>query len=138
MMILLSKASGCPPIRYRSTFPGFAHLRVYKGTTAAAQMILDDSEHAPNAAAVMSDSAGFSYGIFDNMPVDKMYHDQNLLESQNLEEMIDKAREKFRWHTRRERPGDTASRCIDGNIVEKLWGGEFRILWRITSFRGSV
>jgi hypothetical protein len=38
----------------------------------------------------MTYSAGFTYGIFGNTPVDKMYQSANLFQSESLHEMIDK------------------------------------------------
>jgi hypothetical protein len=81
-------------------------------------MILDNPEHAPTLAELMPHSAAFGYGIFDDTPIDK--------------------HARIPLADRRERPGDTAARSIEGNIVEKLWGGHSRIFCGITSFRGSV
>ena|ERR1700731_3512061 len=53
-------------------------------------MILEDPVHPPTMHELMTHTAGFSYGFFGDTPVDKMYVDQQVLQSQSLPDMINK------------------------------------------------
>ena len=70
---------------------------------------------------LMSHSAGFTYG-FGNTPVDARYREKHVLQSKNLQEMIDKLaaipllyQPGTEWHY-------SLSMDIEGYIVEKLSG----------------
>jgi CubicO group peptidase (beta-lactamase class C family) len=84
-------------------------------------MILVDPDHQPTMRELMSHSAGFCYG-FGTTPVDAMYRDAKVLQSQNLQEMIDKLAKIPLLY----QPGQgwvySASMDIEGYIVEKLSG----------------
>ena len=122
MMILFEQGKWLPTDPIAKYIPAFAHLKVYKGAGASGQMTVEDPDHPPTMAELMSHSAGFSYGIFGDVPVDKMYRDQKVLESANLQEMIDKlAKIPLAYQ-----PGKawrySLSMDIEGYIVEKLSG----------------
>ena len=57
---------------------------------ADGKMILKDPVHPPTMHELMTHTAGFTYGIFGNTPVDKMYQDARLLRCKSLQEFIDK------------------------------------------------
>jgi CubicO group peptidase (beta-lactamase class C family) len=71
---------------------------------------------------LMTHTAGFSYGFFGTTPVDKMYRDEQVLQSQTLKQMVDKlARIPLLYQPGR---GWTYSVSMDiqGYIIEKLSG----------------
>jgi CubicO group peptidase (beta-lactamase class C family) len=122
MMILYEEGKWLPSNPIAKYIPEFAHLKVYKGTDADGKMILVDPDHAPTMRELMSHSAGFTYGFFGDTPVDKMYRDQNLLASKNLQEFIDKLAKIPLLY----QPGKgwtySMSMDVEGYIVEKLSG----------------
>jgi len=122
MMILYEEGKWLPSDPISKFIPEFAHLKVYRGLDADGKMILVDPDHAPTMRELMSHTAGFTYGIFGNTPVDKLYRDANLFGSNNLQEFIDKvaglplAYEPGKGWTY------SVSMDIEGYIVEKLTG----------------
>ncbi len=122
MMILFEQGKWLPSDPISKFIPEFAHLKVFKGMDADGKMILVDPDHAPTMSELMTHTAGFTYGIFGNTPVDAMYRDQHVTASHNLQEMIDKlARIPLLYQ-----PGKgwtySVSMDIQGYIVEKLSG----------------
>ena len=128
MMILYEQGKWSPGDPIAKYIPEFAGLKVFKGMDSGGKAIVEDPVHAPNMAELMSHTAGFTYGIFGDTPVDKMYRDSAVLDSGNLQQMIDKlARIPLLYQ-----PGDrwvySVSVDIQGHLVEKLSGktlGEF-------------
>ena len=68
--------------------PEFAQLKVFKGLDQSGKMILEDPIHPPTMRELMSHTAGFTYGIFGHTPVDKMYQDEHILQSESLQVMV--------------------------------------------------
>jgi CubicO group peptidase (beta-lactamase class C family) len=122
MMILYEQGKWLPSDPIAKFVPQFAHLKVYKGTDAAGNLILKDPEHAPTMGELMSHTAGFSYGFFGDTAVDRMMRDANLFGSKNLEEFIDKLAKIPLLYD----PGSgwtySVSMDIEGYIVGKLSG----------------
>ncbi len=122
MMILYEQGKWLPSDPIAKYIPEFAHLKVFKGVGADGKMILVEPDHPPTMRELMSHTAGFTYGIFGNTPVDTMYRDSMVLRSKNLQEMIDKlARIPLIYQ-----PGKgwtySVSMDIEGYIIEKLSG----------------
>ncbi|MGO8790985.1 MAG: serine hydrolase domain-containing protein [Terriglobia bacterium] len=122
MMILYEEGKWKPLDPISKYIPEFAHMKVFKGVDESGKMILEDPAHPPTMHELMTHTAGFTYGFFGNTPVDKMYMDQHILESQSLQEMIDKlARIPLVYQ-----PGTrwvySVSMDVQGYIVEKLSG----------------
>ena len=121
MMILYEEGKWLPSDPIAKYIPEFAQLKVFQGVDANGKMILVDPDHAPTMQELMSHSAGFSYGSGHTM-VDAMYHDQKVMESANLQEMIG----KLATIPLNYQPGKgwtySASMDIEGYIVEKLSG----------------
>ena len=122
MMILYEEGKWHPSDPVAKFIPEFAHLQVFKGVDSSGNTILEDPVHAPTMRELMTHTAGFTYGIFGTTVVDKMYKDQKMLQSQSLQEMIDKLAKipllyqpGSRWHY-------SVSMDIQGYIVEKLSG----------------
>ncbi len=121
MMILYEEGKWLPSDPVSKYIPEFAHLKVLKGVDAEGKMILVDPDHPPTMRELMSHSAGFTYGN-GNTPADAMYRDAKVLQSRNLQEMVDKlARIPLIYQ-----PGKgwvySLSMDIEGYIVEKLSG----------------
>ncbi len=122
MMILYEQGKWLPTDPVSKFIPEFAHLKVYKGVDAQGKMILVDPEHEPTMSELMSHTAGFTYGIFGDTPVDHMYREANLLRSKNLQEFIGKLAAIPLLY----QPGKgwtySVSMDIEGYIIEKLSG----------------
>jgi CubicO group peptidase (beta-lactamase class C family) len=122
MMMLYEQGKWLPSDPISKFIPEFANLKVYKGVGANGAMILTDPDHAPTMRELMSHTAGFTYGFFGDTPVDKMYRDQQVLQSKTLQEFIDKLSKIPLTY----QPGKawvySVSMDIQGYIVEKLSG----------------
>lgn len=122
MMVLYEHGKWLPSDPIAKYIPEFAHLKVFKGVDAEGKMILVDPDHAPTMRELMTHTAGFTYGYFGNTPIDAMYRDANILQSKNLQEMIDKLAKIPLLY----QPGKgwtySVSMDIEGYIVEKLSG----------------
>ena len=59
--------------------PELEGLKVFKGTDASGQMILEDPERPPTIEDLMRHTAGLTYGLFGDTPVDRLYHRSLLL-----------------------------------------------------------
>jgi CubicO group peptidase (beta-lactamase class C family) len=121
MMILNEEGKWLPSDPISKFIPEFAHLKVFKGLDASGKMILEEPDHAPTMRELMTHTAGFTYG-FGTTVVDAMYRDQHVLESKNLQEMIDKLAKIPLLY----QPGTkwiySMSMDIEGYIIEKLSG----------------
>ncbi len=122
MMILYEQGKWLPSDPISKFIPEFAHLKVFSGFDADGKMILAEPDHTPTIGQLMSHTAGFTYGFFGDTPVDHMYRDQQVLNSKNLQEMIDKLAKIPLLY----QPGKgwtySVSMDIQGYIVEKLSG----------------
>jgi CubicO group peptidase (beta-lactamase class C family) len=97
-------------------------LKVFKSLDQEGKVILEDPVHPPTIGELLTHTAGFSYGFFGNTPVDKLYRDQQVMQSTNLQQMIDKlAKIPLAYQ-----PGKgwtySLSMDIQGYIIEKLSG----------------
>ncbi|UWZ85885.1 serine hydrolase domain-containing protein [Occallatibacter riparius] len=122
MMVLFEEGKWLPNDPIAKYIPEFAHLKVYAGKNDDGTPKLVDPDHQPTMAELMSHTAGFTYGLFGNTPVDKMVRDAKLFESKNLQEFIDKTATLPLLY----QPGKgwtySISMDIEGYIVEKLSG----------------
>jgi CubicO group peptidase (beta-lactamase class C family) len=121
MMILYEEGKWLPSDPIAKFIPEFAHLKVFQGVDAEGKMILVDPIHPPTMRELMTHSAGFSYGSGHSV-VDAMYGDKKLMQSANLQEMID----KLATIPLNYQPGKgwtySVSMDIEGYIIEKLSG----------------
>jgi CubicO group peptidase (beta-lactamase class C family) len=122
MMILYEQGKWLPSDPIAKHIPEFAHLKVFKGVDAGGKMLLEDPDHAPTMRELMTHTAGFTYGIIGKTPVDAMYRDAKVLQSKNLQEMIDRLAKIPLLY----QPGKgwvySLSMDIEGYLVEKLSG----------------
>src|SRR5271157_5563256 len=122
MMILYEEGKWHPLDPVSKYIPEFAHLKVFKGADQSGTMILEDPVHPPTMRELMTHTAGFTYGYFGNTLVDKMYQDQKVMQSQSLQEMIDKLAKSPLLYQPGTRWVYSVSMDIQGYIVEKLSG----------------
>ena len=80
---------GLPTDPLSKYIPEFAHLKVFQGVSTDGKMILVDPDHPPTIRELLSHSAGFSYGSGHSL-VDALYHDQKVMQSHDLHEMVQK------------------------------------------------
>jgi len=122
MMILYEQGKWLPSDPISKFIPEFKDLKVFKGVNGEGKMILADPDHAPTMRELMTHTAGFTYGFFGDTAVDAMYRDQKVLQSANLQEMIEKLAKIPLVY----QPGSqwrySVSMDIQGYIVEKLSG----------------
>ena len=124
MMMLYEEGKWKPSDPIAKHIPEFANLKVYAGDKDG-QMILEPPAHAPTMGELMSHSAGFTYGLFGNTPVDQLYRKNNPLEATSLQGMIDRLATLPLLY----QPGTkwvySVSVDIQGYLVEKLSGKTF-------------
>jgi CubicO group peptidase (beta-lactamase class C family) len=122
MMILYEEGKWRPGDPISQYIPEFAHLKVFKGVDASGKMIVEEPLHPPTMQELMSTTAGFTYGLFGDSPVDKMYRSTGVLQARSLQDMIDKLANIPLLY----QPGTkwvySVSIDIQGYIVEKLSG----------------
>jgi CubicO group peptidase (beta-lactamase class C family) len=122
MMILYEQGKWLPSDPIAKYIPEFAHLKVFKSVDSDGKMVLEDPVHPPTMRELMTHTAGFTYGIFGNTPVDKAYQEAGVFQSKTLQEMIDKLAKIPLLY----QPGRgwvySVSTDIQGYIVEKLSG----------------
>jgi len=122
MMILYEEGKWHPSDPVSQYIPEFAHLKVFKGMDQDGKMILEDPVHPPTMRELMTHTAGFTYGFFGNTPVDKMYQGQQVMQSQSLQDMIDKLAKIPLLYQPGTRWVYSVSMDIQGYIIEKLSG----------------
>jgi CubicO group peptidase (beta-lactamase class C family) len=122
MMMLYEEGKWSPSDRLSKFIPEFASLKVFAGVDKDGKPVLDEPVHPPTIGELMTHTAGFTYGVFGDMPVDKLYQKDNPLRSGSLQEFIDKlARLPLAYQ-----PGEawvySVSVDVQGYLVEKLSG----------------
>lgn len=103
--------------------PEFADLHVYAGEDEEGNLILEPVKREPTIHDLLQHTAGFTYGIFTDTPVDRQYLDADLVgNGQNLQHLIDSLagipllyQPGERWHY-------SVAVDIQGYLVEK-WTG---------------
>lgn len=103
--------------------PEFAELQVYAGEDEDGNLMLELPDREPTIHDLLQHTAGFTYGIFSDSPVDEMYRDLELTTpNQTLQEFIDTLagipllyQPGTRWHY-------SVAMDIQGYLIEK-WTG---------------
>ena len=125
MMLLYEEGKWKPSDPISQHVPELAELQVYAGVTADGQPRLERPAHAPTMGELMTHTAGFTYGVFGDSPVDRMYREIDPLQSASLESFIG----KLAGIPLAYQPGEqwvySVSVDIQGYIVEKLSGQPF-------------
>ena len=106
--------------------PEFADLPVAAGVDANGDIITEPADHPMTIRELMSHTAGLSYGIFSQSPVDDMYNEAGVLDrNATLQQMIDRLADI----PLRQQPGSTwhysVAVDVQGYLVEKLSGQKF-------------
>ena len=124
MMMLYEEGKWRPSDSIAKHIPEFANLKVYAGEKDG-QPVFEVPTHPPTMGELMSHSAGFTYGLFGNTPVDQLYRKNNPLEAPSLQGMIDRLATLPLLY----QPGTkwvySVSVDIQGYLVEKLSGKTF-------------
>jgi len=125
MMMLYEQGKWNPNDPIAKYIPEFTHLKVFKAVDGEGKPVLEDPVHQPTMGELMSHTAGFTYGIFGNTPVDKMYRDAKVLGADSLQDMIDRLAKLPLLY----QPGTkwvySVGVDIQGYLVEKLSGRPF-------------
>jgi CubicO group peptidase (beta-lactamase class C family) len=124
MMMLYDEGKWKPSDPVARHIPEFANLKVYAGEKDGVP-VLEAPAHPPTMGELMSHSAGFTYGIFGNTPVDQIYRKNNPLESPSLQAMIDRLSTMPLLYQPGTRWVYSVSVDIQGYLVEKLSGKTF-------------
>jgi CubicO group peptidase (beta-lactamase class C family) len=122
MLELYEQGKWLPSDPIAKYIPEFAHLKVYGGVGADGKMILVDPIHPPTMRELMTHTAGFTYGIFGDTPVDKMYRDANLFASTSLHDFVTKLAAIPLLYQPGSRWVYSVSMDVQGYIVEQLSG----------------
>jgi CubicO group peptidase (beta-lactamase class C family) len=125
MMMLYEEGKWRPKDPIAKYIPEFAHLKVFKGLDANGQMIVEDPIHPPTMAELMTHTAGLTYGVFGDTPVDKLYSSERVMQSKSLQEMIDKLAKIPLLYQPGTRWVYSVSMDVQGYIIEKLSGQTF-------------
>ena len=125
MMMLYDEGKWQPRDPIAKHIPEFANLKVFSGMDANGQPILVAPNHAPTMGELMSHNAGFTYGLFGNSPVDKMYQADNPLDAPSLQAFIDKVAKLPLLYQPGEKWVYSVSVDIQGYLVQKLSGKSF-------------
>jgi CubicO group peptidase (beta-lactamase class C family) len=122
MMILYEEGKWRPGDPLSRYIPEFADLKVFSGVDQEGKPILVAPSHPPTVGEVMTHTAGFTYGIFGDNPVDKMYRAANPLGASNLHEFIERLAKLPLVY----QPGSkwmySVSVDVQGYLVERLSG----------------
>jgi CubicO group peptidase (beta-lactamase class C family) len=125
LMMLHEEGKWQPSDPIAKHIPEFANLQVFAGLDADGKPTLDAPAHAPTMAELMSHTAGFTYGLFGNTPVDKMYQADNPLNAPSLQAFIDKMAKLPLLYQPGEKWVYSVSVDIQGYLVQKLSGKTF-------------
>jgi CubicO group peptidase (beta-lactamase class C family) len=124
MMMLYDEGKWKPSDPIAKHIPEFANLKVFAGEKDG-KPVLEEPAHPPTMGELMSHSAGFTYGLFGNTPVDVMYRANNPLEAPSLQGMIDRLATLPLLYQPGTRWVYSVSVDIQGYLVQKLSGKTF-------------
>ncbi len=124
LMMLFEEGKWKPTDPIAKHIPEFANLKVYAGDKDGA-VVLEDPAHPPTMGELMSHTAGFTYGLFGNTPVDKLYQAANPLAAPSLQEFINRVAKLPLLYQPGTRWVYSVGVDIQGYLVEKLSGKTF-------------
>jgi CubicO group peptidase (beta-lactamase class C family) len=103
--------------------PAFEGVQVFAGMDDDGQMILEDAVRPPNMHDLLQHTAGLSYGIFSDTPVDKLYRDTGVLESEgSLGTFIEKLASMPLLYQPGTRYHYSLAVDVQGYLIERLSG----------------
>ena len=122
MMMLYEEGRWRPEDPISKFIPEFKDLKVYKGKDDQGNILTEAPKHAPTMRELLTHTAGFTYGIFGNTEIDKMYVKQDVLGAKTLQEGVERVAKIPLLY----QPGTqwvySWSADIQGHIIEKLTG----------------
>lgn len=124
LMMLHEEGKWQPSDPIAKHIPEFANLKVYAGEKDGVP-VLEPPAHPPTMAELMSHTAGFTYGLFGNTPVDKLYQAANPLAAPSLQAFIDTMATLPLLYQPGTRWVYSVAVDIQGYLVEKLSGQPF-------------
>ena len=124
MMMLYEDGKWKPSDPIAKHIPEFAKLKVFAGEKDGT-LVLEDPAHPPTMGELMSHTAGFTYGLFGNTPVDMIYRKDNPLAAPSMQGMIDRLATMPLLYQPGARWVYSVSVDIQGYLVEKLSGKTF-------------
>ncbi len=123
MMILYEEGKWKLDDPIHKHIPEFRDLEVYAGEDENGNPVLEKPDHAPTMRELMTHTAGFTYGVFGDSPVDKRYQEKDVLDpASTLQDMIDKLAEIPLLYQPGSRWVYSVAVDIQGYLVEKLSG----------------
>ena len=125
MMMLYEEGKWKPTDPVSKYIPEFKGLKVFAGTGSDGAPKLEAPAHEPTMGELMSHSAGFTYGLFGNTPVDKLYQAAGPLNAPSLQEFITRVAALPLLYQPGTRWVYSVSVDIQGYLVEKLSGKTF-------------
>ena len=105
-------------------FPAFADVKVYAGSTPAGSMLLEAPRRPITIQDVFRHTAGFTYGLFGDTPVDKAYQKVDILAT-DLNGLMDKLSKLPLLYQPGERWVYSVAHDVQAALVEKLSGQKF-------------
>ena len=125
MMMLYEEGKWKPTDPVSKYIPEFKGLKVFAGMGSDGAPTLEALAHEPTMGELMSHSAGFTYGLFGNTPVDKLYQAAGPLNAPSLQEFIARVAALPLLYQPGTRWVYSVSVDIQGYLVEKLSGKTF-------------
>src|SRR5436190_12190013 len=125
MMMLYEEGKWKPTDPVSKYIPEFKNVKVFAGTGSDGAPKLEAPAHEPTMGELMSHSAGFTYGLFGNTPVDKLYQAAGPLNAPSLQEFITRVAALPLLYQPGTRWVYSVSVDIQGYLVEKLSGKTF-------------
>lgn len=122
MMILYEEGKWRPDDPLSRYIPEFAHLQVFAGLDKEGKPILVPPIHPPTVGELMTHTAGFTYGLFGQSPVDRMYQQVQPLAAGSLHEMIERLARLPLLYQPGTRWVYSLSVDIQGYLIERLSG----------------
>jgi CubicO group peptidase (beta-lactamase class C family) len=125
MMMLYEEGKWKPTDPVSKYIPEFKGLKVFTGMGSDGVPTVEAAAHEPTMGELMSHAAGFTYGLFGNTPVDKLYQAAGPLNAPSLQEFIDRVAKLPLLYQPGTRWVYSVSVDIQGYLVEKLSGKTF-------------
>ena len=125
MMMLYEEGKWKPTDPVSKYIPEFKGLKVFAGLGPDGRPILEAPAHEPTMGELMSHSAGFTYGLFGNTPVDTLYAAAAPQDAPSLQAFINRMAALPLLYQPGTRWVYSVSVDIQGYLVEKLSGKSF-------------